>query len=167
MVSSCVKGSGFKFPTSYLITHPFPNSTLLKSDQWLRESHRVAHAVRGAINFRQVPSSKIYALGQPSLGAIDEVVNRIKEAHPSAQRVVWITLREEPIVYINGAPYCLQREGFSLRNMKGWSIVTLSVRLMLINTVQDYGGISASRLEVLEERLRDDVISELDAFGGR
>ena len=31
----------------------------------------------------------------------------------------------------------------------------------------DYGGISASRLEVLEERLRDDVIAELQAFGGQ
>lgn len=31
----------------------------------------------------------------------------------------------------------------------------------------DYGGISAQRLEVLEERLRDDVIAELNAFGGR
>ena len=31
----------------------------------------------------------------------------------------------------------------------------------------DYGGISASRLEILEERLRDDVLSELHAFGGR
>ncbi|TFK40212.1 inositol hexakisphosphate-domain-containing protein [Crucibulum laeve] len=124
-------------------------STLLKSDQWLRESHHVEHAVRGAINFRQVPSTSIYALGQPTLEAIDEVVHRIKAAHPTALKIVWITLREEPIVYINGAPYCLRREGFSLRNMK------------------DYGGISASRLEVLEERLRDDVIAELNAFGGR
>ncbi|EEB97138.1 hypothetical protein MPER_03599 [Moniliophthora perniciosa FA553] len=33
--------------------------------------------------------------------------------------------------------------------------------------MKDYGGISASRLEILEERLRDDVISELNAFGGR
>ena len=31
----------------------------------------------------------------------------------------------------------------------------------------DYGGISASRLEILEERLRDDVRTELDKFGGR
>ncbi|KAJ7249237.1 inositol hexakisphosphate-domain-containing protein [Mycena haematopus] len=123
--------------------------TLLKSDQWLQESHHVDHGVRGAINFRRVPMSHIYALGQPTLEAIDEVVARIKNAHPSAQRIIWITLREEPIVYINGAPYCLRREGFSLRNMK------------------DYGGISASRLEILEERLRDDVISELKAFGGR
>jgi hypothetical protein len=145
----------------------FVYSTLLKSDQWLRESHRVAHAVRGAINFRQVPGSNIYALGQPSMEAIDEVVNRIKEAHPSAQRVVWITLREEPVVYINGAPYCLRREGFSLRNMKGWSVCHPHFLPVLTSVPQDYGGISASRLEVLEERLRDDVIAELGAFGGR
>ncbi|KAJ7285370.1 inositol hexakisphosphate-domain-containing protein, partial [Mycena rebaudengoi] len=137
--------------------HDFPDfsetivfiSTLLKSDQWLRESHHVDHGVRGAINFRQVPATNIYALGQPTLEAINEVITRIKSAHPSARRVIWITLREEPIVYINGAPYCLRREGFSLRNMK------------------DYGGISASRLEILEERLRDDVNAELKAFGGR
>jgi hypothetical protein len=31
----------------------------------------------------------------------------------------------------------------------------------------DYGGISASRLEALEDRLRQDVVSELQSFGGR
>lgn len=139
------------------------SSTLLKSDQWLRESHHVEQAVRGAINFRQVPNTNIYALGQPSLEAIDEVVARIKDAHPS---VVWINLREEPVVYINGAPYCLRREGFSLRNMKGKTHLAL-LYLFSEPGLLDYGGISASRLEVLEERLRDDVISEVNAFGGR
>ncbi|KAH8117959.1 inositol hexakisphosphate-domain-containing protein [Phellopilus nigrolimitatus] len=124
-------------------------STLLKSDQWLSESYEVAQGVRGANYFRNIPGTSIYALGQPSIGAIDEVVRRVKDKHPSAEHIAWITLREEPVVYINGAPYCLRREGFSLRNMK------------------DYGGISASRLEVLEERLRDDVVTELDNFGGR
>lgn len=52
-------------------------------------------------------------------------------------------------MYINGTPYCLRRESYSLRNMK------------------DYGGISASRLEILEDRLKDDVLSELESFGGR
>lgn len=122
---------------------------LLKSDQWIHESSHVEHGVRGVINFRQIPDSNIYALGQPTMEAIDEVLSRIKTSQPNAQRIVWITLREEPIVYINGAPYCLRRERFSLRNVK------------------DYGGISASRLEVLEERLRDDVLAELEAFGGR
>ncbi|PPQ89339.1 hypothetical protein CVT25_003176 [Psilocybe cyanescens] len=124
-------------------------STLLKSDQWLGESHHVEHGVRGAINFRQVPDTDIYALGQPTIAAIDEVVERVQTTHPTAQKIIWITLREEPIVYINGAPYCLRRENYSLRNMK------------------DYGGISASRLEILEERLKDDVIAELNSFGGR
>ncbi|KAG1872156.1 inositol hexakisphosphate-domain-containing protein [Suillus subluteus] len=124
-------------------------STLLKSDQWLSESHRVSDSVRGAINFRNIPGTNIYASGQPTESAIDEVVHRVKEAHPEANKVVWVTLREEPIVYVNGAPYCLRRERFSLRNMK------------------DYGGISASRLEILEERLKDDVLAELEAFGGR
>ncbi|KAH9856633.1 inositol hexakisphosphate-domain-containing protein [Lenzites betulinus] len=123
--------------------------TLLKSDQWLSRSTHVAHGVRGAINFRNIPGTNIYALGQPTLEAVDEVVRRVQAAHPEASRIMWITLREEPIVYVNGAPYCLRRERFSLRNMK------------------DYGGISASRLEMLEERLRDDVVNELNAFGGR
>jgi hypothetical protein len=33
-------------------------------------------------------------------------------------------------------------------------------------TCQDYGGISATRLEMLEERLKDDVLAELRAYGG-
>ena len=56
---------------------------------------------------------------EATLEAIDEVVRRVHLAHPEASRIMWITLREEPIVYVNGAPYCLRRERFSLRNMKG------------------------------------------------
>ena len=37
----------------------------------------------------------------------------------------------------------------------------------MIDYYADYGGISASRLEVLEERLQDDVRAELEKFGGR
>ncbi|TFY82418.1 hypothetical protein EWM64_g1600 [Hericium alpestre] len=124
-------------------------STLLKSDQWFSESHHVENGVRGAINFRNIPGTRIYALGQPTEEAIDEVVARVRKAHPGADRVVWITLREEPIVYVNGAPYCLRRERFSLRNMK------------------DYGGISPARLEILEDRLKGDVLSEVQNFGGK
>ncbi|KAI9453330.1 inositol hexakisphosphate-domain-containing protein [Russula earlei] len=122
---------------------------LLKSDQWFSESQPVSLEMRGAINFRNIPGTNIYALGQPTIEAVDEVIDRIKQAHPQAARIAWVTLREEPIVYVNGTPYCLRKERFSLRNMK------------------DYGGISAERLEVLEERLRDDVVSELHSFGGK
>ena len=39
--------------------------------------------------------------------------------------------------------------------------------VLVSNHKTDYAGISASRLEVLEERLRDDVVAELNTFGGR
>ena len=105
---------------------------LLKSDQWLSRSSNVSHGVRGAINFRNIPGTNIYALGQPTLEAVDEVVRRVHSAHPEAMRIVWITLREEPLVYVNGAPYCLRRERFSLRNMKGtyWHIETAHFRVL-------------------------------------
>lgn len=99
-------------------------STLLKSDQWLSESQRALQSIRGVINFRNIPGTNIYACGQPTESAIDEVVQLIKEHHPSTSKVVWVTLREEPLVYINGAPYCLRRERFSLRNMKGYWFVS-------------------------------------------
>lgn len=74
--------------------------------------------VRGAISFRNVPGTTIYACGQPTEAAIDEVVRRVRSDFPDTDNLVWICLREEPIVLINGSPYCLRRESFSLRNMK-------------------------------------------------
>ncbi|KAH7106320.1 inositol hexakisphosphate-domain-containing protein [Auriculariales sp. MPI-PUGE-AT-0066] len=123
-------------------------NTLLKSDQWRSQQHQMELNIRGVINLRNVPGSTIYCAGQPTLEAIDNVIKCIKERHPDAKQITWITLREEPLVYVNGSPYCLRRESFSLRNMK------------------DYGGISGSRLEVLEERLKADVLAELQSFGG-
>ncbi|KAF9787481.1 inositol hexakisphosphate-domain-containing protein [Thelephora terrestris] len=119
--------------------------TLLKSDQWRAESGHFDHEIRGALNFRNIPGTKIYALGQPTLEAMDQVLEEIRTAHPTAARIVWIGLREEPVVYVNSEPYCLRREKSSLRNMKG----------------------KVAWLGVLEERLKDDVIAELNAFGGR
>lgn len=49
---------------------------------------------------------------------------------------------------IEGAPYCLRRDTTALRNMR------------------DYSGVSPARLEMLEERLKSDVITELSQFGG-
>jgi len=83
------------------------------------ESKHLEHEIRGAINFRNVAGTKIYALGQPTLEAMDQVLQEIRMEHPTASRIVWIGLREEPVVYVNSEPYCLRREKFSLRNMKG------------------------------------------------
>jgi hypothetical protein len=120
--SSCEKGD-YSVSGDYWETLIRSISTLLKSDQWLSESQHVSLQMRGAINFRNIPGTKIYALGQPTVEAIDRVIDHINRAHPEAERIAWVMLREEPIVYVNGAPYCLRRERSSLRNMKGWPFV--------------------------------------------
>ncbi|KAG8764126.1 hypothetical protein FRC11_004614 [Ceratobasidium sp. 423] len=123
---------------------------LLKSDMWKSERHDAgAETLRGATNFRNITGTNIYALGQPNEEAIGAVVRRVKEDYPHVHKVAWINLREEPIIYVNGAAHCLRRENYSLRNMK------------------DYGGISAGRLEILEDRLKNDIIAEVNSFQGR
>ncbi|ORX37949.1 inositol hexakisphosphate-domain-containing protein [Kockovaella imperatae] len=125
------------------------SSTLLKSDLWLTESASSAEGVRGAVGFRQVRGAPIFATGQPTQEAIQTILKAVHERCDKVDRVVWVCLREEPLVMINGSPYCLRKTSFALRNMR------------------DYSGVSASRLEMLEDRLKSDVCSELDEFQGR
>ncbi|KAG9104343.1 hypothetical protein FRC06_003389 [Ceratobasidium sp. 370] len=89
---------------------------LLKSDLWRSESHDMgADSVRGAINFRNIPGTNIFALGQPNEEAIEAIVHRVKEDFPHVKKIAWINLR----------------------------------------------------LEILEDRLKNDVIAEVNAFQGR
>ncbi len=73
-----------------------------KSDLWLAESASSADGVRGAIGFRQIPGSSIYATGQPTQDAIATILHVVKERSPQIDSVLWVCLREEPLVMING-----------------------------------------------------------------
>ncbi|GAA5942648.1 hypothetical protein JCM1841_006801 [Sporobolomyces salmonicolor] len=121
---------------------------ILKSDQWLFEEGQ-EQTVRGAINFRRVQGSSLYGLSQPTEEGIRRVLDAVKADLKPGARTVWINLREEPLVYINGVPYVLRQQAVSLRNVKS------------------YSGISPTRLEILEQRLKSDVLAELRAFDGR
>ncbi|WVF68673.1 hypothetical protein IAT40_003444 [Kwoniella sp. CBS 6097] len=124
-------------------------STLLKSDLWVSKSAASSEGVRGAIGFRQIKGSTIYATGQPTQDAISTILQTVHQRSPHVHNVIWVCLREEPLVMINGSPYCLRRDSTALRNMR------------------DYSGVSSSRLEVLEQRLKSDVVAEIDQFQGR
>lgn len=73
-----------------------------KSDLWLTESASSSEGVRGAVGFRQVTGSSIFATGQPTQDAIAAILQRVKERCHEITSVVWICLREEPLVMING-----------------------------------------------------------------
>jgi hypothetical protein len=123
--------------------------TLLKSDQWQTDSADSSEQVQGAIGFRHIPSSLIFALGSSNADSVIPILERVQKVLPDIKKVLWINLREEPIVMINSVPYCLRKESMSLRNLK------------------DYSGVSPSRLEIYDERLASDVMSELRTFDGK
>jgi hypothetical protein len=61
----------------------------------------------------------------------------------------------------------LSKEGTVLPTEYERSTLLSELPDILLTLWLDYGGISAERLEILEERLRDDVVSELHSFGGK
>lgn len=123
-----------------------PN-TILKIDHWTGIESTVEVAVPGAPNFRRIETSacaphQIYAVAQPTQAALETILELVSSSLPTPRRIVWINVREEPLLYINGEPYVLRDQYASLRNIKA------------------YTGISASRLEQMEMRLKEDVLAE-------
>lgn len=123
--------------------------TLLKSDQWQTDAAISSEHITGAVGFRHIPSSNLFALGSSHADSVRPILERVRAVLVNVKKILWINLREEPIVMINSDPYCLRRETMSLRNLK------------------DYSGVSPSRLEIFDERLASDVIAELRTFDGK
>lgn len=122
---------------------------ILKNDQWPTQFHQDDRVIPGALNFRKVPNVALFGLSQPTQEGIDRVIENVGKKCKNPQRLTWINLREEPLIYINGVPYVLRLEAVGLRNMKS------------------YAGISSARLELLEDRLKSDILAELRTFDGR
>ncbi|KCV69402.1 hypothetical protein H696_03833 [Fonticula alba] len=88
----------------------------------------------------------IYASAQPDVEGLETVLSILGSgaaSEPSARRrCVWVSTRQEPIVYINGRPYVLREEAAPQRDTRR------------------FAGVAASRLDGIERRLRDDCLSE-------
>ena len=114
-------------------------NNILKLDRWWSASGDQAEPIPGAPNFRQIADWPIFVTAQPSNTAIEHIVAKLG----LDKQFLWCNTREEPLVYINGDAYVLRDQYATLRNIKA------------------YAGISASRLEAMEERLKEDVKSEM------
>jgi protein-tyrosine phosphatase len=128
---------------------------LLKEDIWrTSDRHAGKLGVRGALNFRRIPHTNIFATGQPTVEGVYNILRMVKsdmwsDSSRGPLQVTFINLREEPLCLVNGKPYCLRQKSMSLRNIKS------------------YAGISWSRLALLEDRLKNDVLTELVNGDGR
>merc|ERR1712051_34421 len=63
--------------------------------------------VPGAPNFHRIPGYKVYSTGQPTLEGIKNVLEKVTGTiYPKDGPIIWLNLRQEPDVYVNGQPIC-------------------------------------------------------------
>ncbi|RKP01076.1 hypothetical protein CXG81DRAFT_12437 [Caulochytrium protostelioides] len=113
--------------------------TVLKEDLW--KSPDLPERER--LNFRQIAGRRFFAVAQPPVAALEHLLTEIPG------KVVWINLREEPLIYIGGLPFVLRDEHATLRNIKS------------------YAGVTSLRLERMESHLKTDCLTEAARFDNR
>merc|ERR1711989_11979 len=63
----------------------------------------------GAPNFHRIPGYKVYTTGQPTLEGIKNVLEKVTGTiYPKDGPIIWLNLRQEPDVYVNGQPICVR-----------------------------------------------------------
>merc|ERR1712213_140833 len=61
----------------------------------------------GCPNFHRIPGYKVYTCGQPTLDGIKNVLEKVTGTiYPKDGPIIWLNLRQEPNVYVNGEPIC-------------------------------------------------------------
>merc|ERR1719447_10077 len=66
---------------------------------------KIESEIAGAPNWRRVPGFPIYATGQPLKDDVGKCVEAALKKYDEQKNVVWISLRQEPCIYVNGKPY--------------------------------------------------------------
>merc|ERR1711910_295933 len=65
--------------------------------------------VPGCPNFRRIPGYKVYCCGQPTIDGFKNCLDKVcGNIYPKDGKIIWINLRQEPNVYVNGNPLCAQ-----------------------------------------------------------
>ncbi|KAL7200196.1 hypothetical protein ACSBR1_032173 [Camellia fascicularis] len=124
--------------------------TILKSDHFPGcQNKRLSPQIDGAPNYRQADSLHVHGVAIPTIDGIRNVLNHIGAQMDGKQtRVLWINLREEPVVYINGRPFVLRDVERPFSNL-------------------EYTGINRDRVEQMEARLKEDILLEAARYGNK
>jgi len=124
--------------------------TILKSDHFPGcQNKRLTPHIDGAPNYRQAGSLRVHGVAMPTMKGIVNVLNHIGAQKKGKQtRVLWHSLREEPVIYINGRPFVLRDVERPFSNL-------------------EYTGINRERVEQMEFRLKEDILHEASRYGNK
>ena len=68
---------------------------------------KLPEKIDGVPNFRRVPGYKVYCCGQPTIAGFENALNKAcGDIYPKDGKILWLNMRQEPIVYVNGNPIC-------------------------------------------------------------
>merc|ERR1712165_321444 len=63
--------------------------------------------IPGCPNFRRIPGYKVYCCGQPTIDGFKNCLDKVcGTIYPKDGKIIWMNLRQEPNVYVNGNPLC-------------------------------------------------------------
>jgi hypothetical protein len=101
----------------------------------------------GAPNFRHLVDSPIYGVAQPTVEGIRQVLRQAGSG-PGGRPALWVNLREEPVIYLNGRPFNVRQKDHPFAN-------------------RENPGVSAEQVEAEERLLQQEILAEARAHGGR
>ncbi|XP_038874639.1 paladin isoform X1 [Benincasa hispida] len=124
--------------------------TILKSDHFPGcQNKRLSPQIDGAPNYRQADSLQVHGVAIPTILGIQNVLKYVgAQKDGQKAQVLWINLREEPVVYINGRPFVLRDVERPFSNL-------------------EYTGIDRARVEQMEARLKEDILIEASRYGNK
>merc|ERR1711981_1281683 len=68
---------------------------------------KLPEPVVGAPNFHRIPGYKVYTTGQPTIAGFEAALEKVTGTiYPKDGPIIWLNLRQEPNVYVNGEPIC-------------------------------------------------------------
>ena len=81
-------------------------SHLIKPDYFdgIEIIHPKHEKIEGAPNFRQLTGFPIFGTGQPTREGMVKIIQHIKKEKEN-MKIIWFSMRQEPVVYVNGSPY--------------------------------------------------------------
>ncbi|KAJ3127930.1 hypothetical protein HK100_009462 [Physocladia obscura] len=95
-----------------------------------------------------VDGRSVYGIGMPTTDAIKNTLNRCNAGPGGTVKVLWTSLREEPVIYVKGRPFVLRLFQEPMKNL-------------------ETTGIIRERVEQMEEQMKSDCKAELERYGGR
>jgi hypothetical protein len=120
--------------------------SMLKCDHF-PSSSQIESNCKGVPNFRKVDGLPVFGSGQPTIPGCAEVLDEVRKVN-SPEKVLWVNCREEPVLYINGRPYCVKDRVDPFGNL-------------------ETTGITAHELVEKELLLKKELFAEAKLYDGR